>query len=474
MAVFKKNSNFQYRKAERSDIETLTELLCELYENHSYEELLVENKGLLDNRQQVLFLAFDGTKPIGVCHGALRSKYVNGKEYAGTAGYLEAIYVRSEYRFCGAAVSLVGLCEEWARYHGCREFLSDCLLANTESYKFHLRIGFAETERCIFFKKDLAPLVQNDKVSADNATYEKTRSFIYRNARPLDFARWKCHFENGSKEAVLTALAAYQNEDGGFGHALEADAWNPNSAPMQTWTATEILREIDFADATHPIIQGILQYLESGQGFTGKFWDNAPSSNNDYPHAPWWQTDSNSACHHSYNPTACLAGFIIRFAERNSDLYRTGCRIAKEAYDAYFGQNLLGDMHTASCYIRLWQYCEEAGATDIIDLSALKERLREQVRHGITKNTAEWETGYICKPSQFFNNHNSTFYADNKDIAEYECRFIIKSQLYDGSWMIPWGWNGYPEEWAISKNWWKGNGAILNLLYLKGMGRLTK
>jgi hypothetical protein len=305
-----------------------------------------------------------------------------------------------------------------------------------------------------------------------NRTFDKAKTFIYRNARPLDFVRWQYHFESGSKEAVLTALAAYQNKDGGFGHALEPDAWNPNSAPIQTWTATEILREIDFTDAAHPIIQGILRYLSSGQEFTGQFWDNAPSSNNEYPHAPWWHTDSNSTCHHSYNPTACLAGFIICFADRHSDLYRLGCRIAREAYDAYFGQDLLGDMHTAGCYIRLWQYLNEAGMTDIIDLPALKEKLLLQVKSSITQNTAEWETGYICKPSQFFNTRDSIFYSDNKDIADYEYEYIVKSQLEDGSWNIPWGWNGYPDEWAISKNWWKGNGAILNMLYLKGMGKL--
>ena len=137
-------------------------------------------------------------------------------------------------------------------------------------------------------------------------TFEKARVFVYRNARPLDLARWQYHFENGSKEAVLTALAAYQNEDGGFGHALEPDAWNPNSAPIQTWTATEILREIYFTDNTHPIIAGILRYLDSGAEFTGHFWYNAPGSNNDYPHAPWWHTESDSTCHNDYNPTACL------------------------------------------------------------------------------------------------------------------------------------------------------------------------
>jgi hypothetical protein len=55
-------------------------------------------------------------------------------------------------------------------------------------------------------------------------TYDRARAFIYRNARPLDIARFQYHFENGSKDAVLTALAAYQNEDGGFGHALGPDS----------------------------------------------------------------------------------------------------------------------------------------------------------------------------------------------------------------------------------------------------------
>lgn len=304
-------------------------------------------------------------------------------------------------------------------------------------------------------------------------TLYKSRALIYRNARPLDLARWQYHFENGSKEAVLAALDAYQNEDGGFGHALEPDAWNPNSSPIQTWTATEILREIDFTDATHPIIQGVLCYLASGQDFNGHFWYNNVFSNNDYPHAPWWHTESDSTCHNDYNPTACLAGFITRFAENGSKLHQLGCRIAKEAYEAYIEQSLLNDMHTVLCYIRLLQYCEEAGVNEIIDLSTLKERLKEQIKHSITHNTAKWETGYICKPSQFFNDCNSVFYADNKDIAHYECEYIIKSQLEDGSWNAPWSWNAYPDEWAISKNWWKGSGAVLNMLYLKGMGRIT-
>lgn len=302
-------------------------------------------------------------------------------------------------------------------------------------------------------------------------TFEKARLFIYRNARPLDLARWQYHFENGSKEAVLNALSYYQNEDGGFGHALEADAWNPYSSPIQTWTATEILREIKFTDTTHPIVKGILKYLESGQDFDGELWYNEIISNNDYPHAPWWGCKADNA--DSYNPTACLAGFIIRFAEKDSILYKLGCRIARESLAADSKKGLSNDMHSVNLYIRLMEYCKETGEEDIIDISKLEKRLKELLPRTITQNTTEWETSYVCKPSRFFNSKDSIFYADNEDIAEYECDFIIKNQNEDGSWDIPWCWGNYADEWAISKRWWQGNGILVNMLYLKGMEKIS-
>lgn len=78
--------------------------------------------------------------------------------------------------------------------------------------------------------------------------FNKAKEFIYKNARPLDFARWQFLFEDGSRENVLSILKMYQNEDGGFGHALEADCWNPDSSPVQTWAATQIIREVDLKE----------------------------------------------------------------------------------------------------------------------------------------------------------------------------------------------------------------------------------
>lgn len=88
---------------------------------------------------------------------------------------------------------------------------------------------------------------------------------------------------------VLKVLSFYQNKDGGFGHGLEPDVWNPNSSPIGAWKAMTILNGIGFCEAEHPIIRGILSYLDSGDGFytATKQWAYTRPSNNDFPHAIW-------------------------------------------------------------------------------------------------------------------------------------------------------------------------------------------
>ena len=112
---------------------------------------------------------------------------------------------------------------------------------------------------------------------------------------------------------------------------------------------------------------------------------------------------------------------------------------------------LLKRMHEISGYIRLYEYLKEVNKTDLFDLNAFEIRLKEQVKSCITSNLAEWETSYICKPSQFFNSNESVFYEDNKELANYECDYIVKTQLEDGSYIVPW-------------QWWKGNHIITNML----------
>lgn len=52
----------------------------------------------------------------------------------------------------------------------------------------------------------------------------------------------------------MECLSFYQNEDGGFGHALEDDVWNPASIPIGTWKATEIIAKIGGVSHDHPVV----------------------------------------------------------------------------------------------------------------------------------------------------------------------------------------------------------------------------
>ena len=70
-------------------------------------------------------------------------------------GYLEGIFVAEGYRSKGYASELLTECEKWAKEKGCSEFGSDCELDNSGSLRFHMAMGFEETNRIICFKKKL-------------------------------------------------------------------------------------------------------------------------------------------------------------------------------------------------------------------------------------------------------------------------------------------------------------------------------
>ena len=319
-----------------------------------------------------------------------------------------------------------------------------------------------------------------------NTVLEKAKTFIYRNARPIDYARWCYHFENGTTEDVLKALQAYQNEDGGFGHALEADCWNPNSAPMQTWCATEMLRELFVSSKDEnvlefiknsDVVKGILQYLESSLDAEENGWGNCIESNNDYPHAPWWGYSQpaeesqklEDRFNDMYNPTAALVGFILVYASMENSIYQKAQRIAAKAIEDILAVEGLSDMHVISCFIELYEYIKMTKVSDEFKMHELEEKLKSLVHKTISHDKEQWGKSYLCKPSQYIQSKESMFFEQNQEMALFECEFIKKTQSADGTWSIPWAWGAYPEEWAVSKNWWKSDVIIKNCLYLQNV-----
>lgn len=141
-------------KAEQKDLAALTALALALWPDNEEEALRLELAELLKRENAVLFLACEGEESLGFAQCQLRRDYVEGTE-SSPVGYLEGIYVAEGYRSRGVARELLSACESWAREQGCREFASDCELDNTQSLRFHLRMGFAEANRIICFTKRL-------------------------------------------------------------------------------------------------------------------------------------------------------------------------------------------------------------------------------------------------------------------------------------------------------------------------------
>jgi aminoglycoside 6'-N-acetyltransferase I len=106
-------------------------------------------------KDKVGWLALDDNGPVGFAEATLRHDYVNGCETSPVA-FLEGIYVAPHARRQNVGRQLSDTVAAWAQGKGCREFASDALLANRESHVFHAALGFAETERVVYFRRLLA------------------------------------------------------------------------------------------------------------------------------------------------------------------------------------------------------------------------------------------------------------------------------------------------------------------------------
>lgn len=111
------------------------------------DEALASSDGL------AAFVAVDAAGAvIGFLEAAMRFDYVNGCEGSPVA-FLEGIYVAPAFRKQGLARALIVAFEDWTRAKGVKEMASDAEIDNRVSHTMHQALGFAETERVVYFRK---------------------------------------------------------------------------------------------------------------------------------------------------------------------------------------------------------------------------------------------------------------------------------------------------------------------------------
>ena len=115
--------------------------------------------------------------------------------------------------------------------------------------------------------------------------FSAATAFVAANARVLDRRRFERLFEDGPAAPVRDAVAAYRNDDGGFGHALEPDCRAPGSQPAAVAMALHIMDETGAWD--EDLVRGACDWLaavapaEGGAAFV-------EATLAGWSHAPWW------------------------------------------------------------------------------------------------------------------------------------------------------------------------------------------
>ena len=135
--------------------------------------------------------------------------------------------------------------------------------------------------------------------------FDAADTFIAANARVIDRRRFQRLFGDDDAQPVRDAVAAYRNDDGGFGHALEPDCRAPGSQSLAVEMALRIMDEAGAWDEA--LVRGACDWLAAVAPAEGGAAFVEPTLAG-WPHAPWWVAEEGHPA--SVIATALIAGTL--------------------------------------------------------------------------------------------------------------------------------------------------------------------
>jgi len=145
----------------------------------------------------------------------------------------------------------------------------------------------------------------------DEKQIKKIKDFIFKNGRLLERTLFTFFFENGNKDAVIKALVAYQNIDGGFGNGIEPDLLCPDSTGIGAETALFTLDILDLLNSD--IVTNIAKWVVKSLNSEG-YIDHPPKSLEEYPYQPWWKNSDDLRIF-------AVAGFLKKFGFEDKNFF---------------------------------------------------------------------------------------------------------------------------------------------------------
>lgn len=294
--------------------------------------------------------------------------------------------------------------------------------------------------------------------------YTRARSAIYEHGRSLDVSLFDHRFEDAAAEDVVEELRQYQNDDGGFGHALEPDFRLEASSPLATSVGLQYAAELELSSG-YDLVRAALAYLEESYREREGYWPATYEDVNDAPHAVWWHVDTVTAPSESEwpNPSAELLGYLGRWGDAVSERFLEVVteRAARNVRDT----TVVGDDRGRRYAILCWERA----------LPHLPPRLAGDVRTSLERTVRSMDLDEELRELYAFafafspETTVARLYPDRVDRLLDE---DIERQARDGGWWPTWGWGQYEDAWPTAEREWVGKLTLECLLTLERFGKL--
>jgi len=294
----------------------------------------------------------------------------------------------------------------------------------------------------------------------NNNDYNRILEYVKANGRLLDYYLIMNLKKDMSFE-IISELRKYQNEDGGFGNALEPDLRVPNSSAVATEFAINILQQLNNPDGE--MIFKIIRYLENTYSKEKGYWEIAPKEVDDYPRAIWWNY-SDIESFGPLNPTATFAGFLYKYKDKTnfSDMlldHVVNIIIKTPIEDI--------EAHALLCCNRLLSYVPQ----EIAQL--IEDKINKTIEHVIELDPKKWDE-YSPEPVKYITSKDHPLYNKYTDDIESNLDYLISTINDDGVWNVKHSWFQFVDVFElIAKKDWTSYFTYENLLTLKRFNRLS-
>jgi hypothetical protein len=190
------------------------------------------------------------------------------------------------------------------------------------------------------------------------------RAYLDTATYPLGLALVDHLWSHGPATAVTSALATFQNPDGGFGNGLEVDIASPASNPFATRLAMHVLLELRDEPPPH-MLSDLQGWLVETQAEDGDWHFSDETRAGDL--APWFA----GWTFPSLNPACCLLGLASRLGISTPQMQD---RVAQLFHDkASLNEAQSGEFYT------LLPYVEYFGGGARQDRNAYLETMSESI-----------------------------------------------------------------------------------------------